>query len=65
MFLSDAAQEVYVLMSLSRTSIGAVSTEARDAVAEYRDQNDLPNYDAAIRALLKDAGAADMLSVEN
>jgi len=50
-------------MSLSRTCIGAVSPETRDAVAEYRDKNELPNYDAAIRSLLEEAGAVDTFSV--
>jgi hypothetical protein len=49
-------------MSLSRTCIGAVSPETRDAVAEYRDANDLPNYDAALQHLLEDAGVTDTLS---
>lgn len=26
--------------------------ETRDVLAEYRDENDLPNYDAALRELL-------------
>ena len=51
-----------VHMSLSRTCIGAVSPETRDAVAEYRDENDLPNYDAALQNLLADAGVTDTLS---
>jgi hypothetical protein len=27
-------------------------SETRDALADYRDDNDLPNYDAALRDLL-------------
>jgi hypothetical protein len=52
-------------MALSRTCIGAVTPETRDAVASYRDENDLPNYDAALRALLEDAGVADTLTAES
>ena len=47
---------------MDRTSIGAVSTQTRDAIAEYRDENELPNYDAAIQHLLEDAGASETLS---
>ena len=47
---------------MNRTTVGAVSTSTRDAVAEYRDANDLPNYDVALRQLLEDAGADDVLA---
>jgi len=43
---------------MNRTSIGAVSEAARDAVADYRDENGLSNYDEAVRELLRDAGVA-------
>jgi hypothetical protein len=49
---------------MDRTSIGTVSAETRDAVAEYRDTNDLPNYDVALRHLLDEAGVTDTLSAE-
>lgn len=42
----------------------AVSYSTRDAVAEYRDIHNLPNYNAALRQLLKEAGASDTLSAE-
>jgi len=42
-------------MSLNHTTIGAVTKETRDAVAAYRDENDLPNYNAAIQSLLEEA----------
>jgi len=47
---------------MDRTSIGTVSYSTRDAVAEYRDNHDLPNYDAALRQLLQEAGASETLS---
>jgi hypothetical protein len=46
---------------MNRTTVGAVSTSTRDAVAEYRDENDLRNYDETLRQLLKEAGADDVL----
>jgi len=49
---------------MDRTSLGAVSYSTRDAVAEYRDNHNLPNYDAALRQLLKEADASDSLSAE-
>jgi hypothetical protein len=42
---------------MDRTSIGAVSTATRDAIAGYRDENGFSNYDAALQQLLKEAGA--------
>ena len=58
-------QEVFVpitgnpyIEAMNRTSIGAVSEAARDAVADYRDENELSNYDEAVRQLLRDAGVA-------
>ena len=48
---------------MDRTSIGAVSKATREAVADYRDENELSNYDEALRQLFRDAGvAADHLS---
>ena len=46
---------------LARTSIGAVSPETRDAVAAVRDEEDLSNYDEAVRHLLERAGEADRI----
>lgn len=51
-------------MAMDRTSLGAGSYSTRDAVAEYRDNHNLPNYDAALRQLLKEAGASDTLSAK-
>jgi hypothetical protein len=42
---------------MDRTTIGAVSTATRDAVAGYRDENGFSNYDDALQHLLKEAGA--------
>lgn len=49
---------------MDRTTIGTVARSTRDAVAAYRDTNDLPNYDATLRQLLEDAGADDILEAE-
>jgi hypothetical protein len=49
---------------MDRTTLGTVSRSTRDAVAQYRDENDLPNYDTALRTLLEEAGATDTLSGE-
>lgn len=51
-------------MAMDRTSLGAVSYSTRDAVAKYRDNHNLPNYDAALRQLLKEADASDTLSAD-
>lgn len=50
--------------TMNRTSIGAVSEATRRAVATYRDEHELPNYDVALRHLLEDAGADDVLEAE-
>jgi hypothetical protein len=49
---------------MDRANIGCVSTSTRDAVKAYRDRNGLANYDEAVRRLLKDAGAEDVLPAE-
>ncbi|WP_247010818.1 hypothetical protein [Halorientalis litorea] len=40
--------------SVGATTIGPVEHSVRDAVAEYRDENDHPNYNAALQALLEE-----------
>jgi hypothetical protein len=52
------------MYAMRRTTIGAVDPSVRDAVAEYRDENGLQNYNKAVAELLRDAGAADKLSPE-
>lgn len=42
---------------MNRTSIATVSEETREAVANYRDEHDYPNYDAALSALLEEVTA--------
>ena len=39
------------------TTIGPVEPATRDAVAEYRDEHDYPNYDTAIKAMLEEVTA--------
>lgn len=34
------------------TSVGPVETGTRDALAEFRDREELPNYNAALETLL-------------
>jgi hypothetical protein len=51
-------------MPLEATTVGPIGHDTRDAVAQYRDENNLPNYDAALRTLLEEAGATDTLSAE-
>lgn len=51
-------------MPLEATTVGPVGHDTRDAVAQYRDENDLPNYDTALRELLEESGATDTLSGE-
>lgn len=40
--------------SMEVTSIGPVTPSVRDEFAEYRDQNDHPNYNTALSALLEE-----------
>lgn len=42
-------------MSLGIASVGPVEADVRDRVAEYRDDNDHPNYNEALKALLEEA----------
>lgn len=43
-------------MPVGGTTIGPLAPETRDRLAEYRDANGLPNYDAAVRDLLEVEG---------
>jgi len=36
------------------TTVGPVTEETRDALAEYRDREGYPNYEEALRSLLDD-----------
>jgi hypothetical protein len=49
-------------VSLSVTSVGPVTPELRDRLAEYRDEQGHPNYNAALRDLL-DAAEEDVSGV--
>lgn len=40
---------------MDRTSV-VVGKEARERLAEYRDKQELPNYDVALKTLLEEAG---------
>lgn len=40
--------------SVGATTIGPVEHSVRDAVAEYRDEHDYPNYNAALQAMLEE-----------
>jgi hypothetical protein len=42
--------------TMDATSISPVGKGTRDRLAEYRDENDLPNYDEALWALLDGEG---------
>ena len=44
-------------MSVGVTTIGPVETATRDAVAEYRDEHDHPNYNSALKAMLEEVDA--------
>ena len=43
--------------SVGATTIGPVEHSVRDAVAEFRDQNDYPNYNSALQAMLEEVNA--------
>lgn len=45
--------------TMDATSISPVGKGTRDRLAEYRDENDLQNYDEALRALLDGGGGED------
>jgi hypothetical protein len=40
--------------AVGATTIGPLERSVRDAVAEYRDDNDYPNYNAALSAMLEE-----------
>lgn len=42
-------------MTIGGTTVGPLSPSVRDRLAEYRDQEGHPNYNAALEALLKNA----------
>jgi hypothetical protein len=42
--------------TVGATTIGPVENSVRDAVADYRDANGHPNYNAAIEAMLEEVG---------
>lgn len=42
-------------MPISRATVGPLSNEVRDAIAEYRDREGYPNYNEAMKGLLEDA----------
>jgi hypothetical protein len=44
-------------MAVNVTSLGPVEPSVRDAVAEYRDENNYPNYNAALQAMLEEVTA--------
>ena len=46
-----------VNMSVGVTSLGPVEPAIRDAVAEYRDEHDHPNYNSALKAMLEEVNA--------
>jgi len=39
-------------MTVGGTTIGPVTEQTRDRVADYRDSKGLPNYEAALQSLL-------------
>lgn len=39
-------------MGLSVASVGPLEPETRDRLAAFRDENDLPNYNTAVKTLL-------------
>lgn len=51
-------------MAIGATTVGPVEEELRDRLKDYRDQNGLPNYDAALRHLLAEAGETKTVSRE-
>lgn len=42
-------------MAVGGTTIGPLDPEIRDRVAEFRDREELPHYNAALEALLEHA----------
>ena len=37
------------------TTVGPITEETRDELARYRDERGFPNYETAVRSLLKNA----------
>jgi len=51
-------KEVYIRsMTVGVTTLGPIEPATRDAVADYRDEHDHPNYNAAVKALLEEVDA--------
>jgi len=44
-------------MTVGVTTLGPIEPATRDAVADYRDEHDHPNYNAAVKALLEEVDA--------
>jgi hypothetical protein len=43
--------------TVGATTIGPVEHSVRDAVADYRDEHDYPNYNSALQAMLEEVDA--------
>ena len=43
-------------MAVGGTTVGPLEPEIRDALADYRDREDYPNYNEALRSLLEQVG---------
>lgn len=41
-------------MAVGGTTVGPLEPEVRDELADYRDREGFPNYNEALRALLKE-----------
>ena len=39
-------------MAIEITTVGPLEPATRDALADFRDERDLPNYNTAVKALL-------------
>ena len=50
-------QAVCMSSSVGATTIGPVEHSVRDEIAEYRDENNYPNYNAALQAMLEEVTA--------
>lgn len=53
-FIYPELQAGCMSSSVGATTIGPVEHSVRDEIAEYRDENNYPNYNAALQAMLEE-----------
>lgn len=61
MVLSESVASYFTLQHISTgmaiaTTVGPLEESTRDALADYRDQNEFSSYNAALKGLLESAG---------